>query len=50
LQQNIGFGYGVDGAYQFRLDKAGAISIRGDLGFLGYGRESFHVPLSSTIG
>jgi hypothetical protein len=50
LQQNIGFGYGVDGAYQFRLDQSGALSLRADLGFLGYGQESFQTPLSETIG
>ena len=50
LEQNIGFGYGVDGAYQFRLDRLGAVSLRGDLGFLGYGEESFRVPLSETVG
>jgi hypothetical protein len=50
LQQNIGFGYGADGAYQFRLDQRGAISLRADVGFLGYGQESFRVPLSETIG
>ena len=50
LQQNIGFGYGVDGAYQFRLDRRGILSLRGDLGFLGYGQESFRVPFSETVG
>jgi opacity protein-like surface antigen len=50
LRQNIGFGYGANGAYQFRLDRAGVLSLRGDIGFLGYGQESFRVPLSSTIG
>lgn len=50
LQQNIGFGYGGNAAYQFNLDRDGIISLRGDLGFLGYGQESFTVPLSTTIG
>src|SRR5437868_4624473 len=50
LQDNIGFGYGVDGAYQFRLDQRGALSLRADLGFLGYGQESFRVPFSETVG
>ena len=50
LQQNIGFGYGLDGAYQFRLDQRGVFSLRANLGFLGYGDESFRVPLSETIG
>jgi opacity protein-like surface antigen len=50
LEKNIGFGYGVNGAFLFGLDRAGILSLRGDLGFLGYGQESKHVPLSSTIG
>src|SRR4051812_16440937 len=50
LANNIGFGYGVDGTYMFRLDNAGFLGLRADAGFLQYGRESKHVPLSSTIG
>jgi hypothetical protein len=50
LQQNIGFGYGLNGAFLFRLDRAGIISLRTDLGFLDYGAESKRVPLSPTIG
>lgn len=48
--QNIGFGYGGNAAYLFRLDNAGVLSLRADLGFLGYGSESVRKPLSSTIG
>ena len=47
---NIGLGYGVNAAYLYQLDRAGILSLRGDLGFLGYGHESKRVPLSSTIG
>lgn len=50
LRQNIQFGYGLNGAYLLRLDKAGIFSLRADLGFLDYGDESKRVPLSSTIG
>ena len=50
LAQNIGFGYGLKGAYLFRLDRAGALSLRADGGFLEYGDESMRVPLSSSIG
>jgi hypothetical protein len=30
LGQNIGLGYGIDGAYLFRLDHAGAFALRAD--------------------
>lgn len=50
FQRNIGFGYGGTGAYLFRLDDAGAFSLRADAGVLGYGYESFQTPLSPTIG
>jgi hypothetical protein len=50
LGNNIGFGYGADGTYMFRLDDAGYFGLRADAGFLQYGEESKRVPLSSTIG
>ncbi len=50
LEQNIGFGYGVNGTYLLRLDRTGIFSLRADLGIAGYGEESKRVPLSSTIG
>jgi len=50
LAQNIHFGYGASAAYVFRLDDAGYLSLRADLGLLRYGRESKRVPLSSSIG
>src|ERR1041384_3254993 len=50
LSNNIGFGYGINGAYLFRLDQAGVFSLRADAGILQYGDESKRVPLSSSIG
>jgi hypothetical protein len=50
LQENIGFGYGLNGAYLLRLDHAGYWSLRADAGFAEYGQESKRVPLSPTIG
>jgi opacity protein-like surface antigen len=47
---NIGFGYGAEGTYLFRLDRRGILSLRGDVGIADYGNESKQVPLSSTIG
>jgi len=50
LGQNIARGYGVDGAYLFRLDHQGMFSLRLAAGIVDYGHEAQHVPLSSTIG
>jgi len=50
FRQNIGFGYGGTGTYLLRLDRVGAFSLRADGGILGYGYESFHAPLSPTVG
>ena len=50
LKGNIGFGYGGSGAYMFRLDHAGVLSLRADGALLDYGHESMRVPLSPTIG
>jgi len=50
FNKNIGFGYGANAAYLFRLDRAGALSLRGDLAMASYGEEHFYAPLSSTIG
>lgn len=50
LGNNIGFGYGADGAYLFRLDKRGVFSLRANVGIVDYGNESKRVPLSPTIG
>lgn len=48
--QNIGLGYGLDGAYLIKLDHAGIFGLRADAGFLQYGNESKRVPFSSTVG
>src|SRR5437016_4009077 len=48
LRQNIGAGIGFGGAGLFRLDHAGALALRVDLGIGGYGSESKRVPLSPT--
>jgi len=50
LGQNIARGYGVDGAYLFRLDQRGVFSLRLGTGIVDYGHEAKHVPLSPTIG
>ncbi len=50
LGQNISRGYGVDGAYLFRLDHQGVFSLRFGAGIVDYGHEAKHVPLSPTIG
>lgn len=50
FRQNIGLGYGGTGTYLLRLDNSGAFSLRADGGILGYGYESFHAPLSTTVG
>ena len=50
LGANIPRGYGVDGAYLFRLDHQGAFSLRFGAGIVDYGHEAKHVPLSPTIG
>ena len=46
---NIGLGYGANAAYVFSLDHAGMLSLRADVGFVDYGSESKHVPLSPTV-
>jgi len=50
LGDNIGLGYGLNGTYLFRLDQRGVFSLRADAGFVQYGEESKHVPLSNTVG
>src|SRR5215208_1241460 len=50
LADNIGFGYGLSGAYLLRVDRAGVLSLRADAGIVDYGSESMRVPLSSSIG
>ena len=50
LADNIGFGYGANAAYVFRLDGSGILSLRAGAGFVEYGSESMRVPLSTTVG
>lgn len=47
---NVGLGYGVDGAYLFRLDEAGIWSVRLSAGIVSYGSESRRTPLSESVG
>jgi len=48
--QNIGLGYGVDGAYLLRLDDAGVWSLRLSAGIVRYGDESRRTALSESVG
>jgi opacity protein-like surface antigen len=45
---NVGFGLG--GNFRVGLDPAGVTSLRFDLGFVNYGRETQEVCLSTTVG
>lgn len=47
---HVGLGYGVNGAYLFRLDVAGIWSIRTDVGVVSYGDESRRTPFSESVG
>src|SRR5262245_25376159 len=50
LSHNIGFGYGLTGAYAFQVDRAGFLLLRAGAGYAEYGSETKHFPLNSTIG
>jgi len=50
FSRNVGLGYGVDGAYLFRLDEAGLWSIRLSAGIVSYGAESKRTALSESVG
>lgn len=50
LGRNIGLGYGISGAYLFRVDDSGVLSIRADVAGIQYGNESKHTPFSETVG
>lgn len=43
-------GFGLDLNGRIALDDAGAVSLRGDLGFIQYGRETREVCFSATVG
>jgi len=48
--RNVGRGYGLDGAYLLRLDRAGVWSLRVNAGIIGYGQESRRTALSELVG
>ena len=48
--RNIGHGYGVDGAFLYRLDDAGIWSIRISGGIVSYGDQSRRTVLSESVG
>jgi opacity protein-like surface antigen len=48
--RNVGLGYGIDGAYLLRLDRAGVWSLRVNAGIIGYGHESRRTALSESVG
>lgn len=48
--RNIDLGYGLDGAYQLRLDRAGILSLRASVGALSYGNESRQSAFSESVG
>jgi len=48
--QNTGNGFGVGGTGVVRIDPAGALAWRLDVGFLTYGNESRRIPLAGTGG
>jgi hypothetical protein len=46
----VGLGYGASGAYLFRLDDAGVLSLRAEVGVMSYGGESRRSVLSESVG
>ena len=50
FSRNVGLGYGLDGAYLLRLDRAGVWSLRVNAGIIGYGHESRRTALSESVG
>ncbi|MEO7455225.1 MAG: hypothetical protein ABIY52_03130, partial [Gemmatimonadaceae bacterium] len=50
LASNIGIGYGVNGTLLYRLDQAGIMSLRADVGVVAYGTEVKTVAFSETVG
>lgn len=47
---NVVRGYGLDGAYQLRLDDSGFWSVRVSAGIISYGDESRRTALSESVG
>lgn len=50
LGNHIGLGYGLNGAYLYRLDAVGIWSIRADVGVVEYGNESNRSAFSESVG
>ena len=50
LGRNIGFGYGVSGAYLLRLDRDGVLSFRADIAGVDYGNEWKRSAFSESVG
>ncbi|HEX7978639.1 MAG TPA: hypothetical protein VF461_08555 [Gemmatimonadaceae bacterium] len=48
--ERVGLGYGASGAYLFRLDDAGVLSLRADVGIMTYGGDSRRSMLSEAVG
>jgi opacity protein-like surface antigen len=41
--ENVGTGFGIGGFGRYALDEAGVLSLRADLGFVQYGRETIRI-------
>ena len=50
FRDNVRQGVGGDATLHWKVDRRGILSLGGELGFLGYGRETRRVPLSPTLG
>lgn len=50
LARNIGFGYGVSGAYLYRLDSDGIWSLRAEVAAVAYGNDVTRSAFSETVG
>jgi len=50
FRDNVRQGFGGDVTGHWKLDRQGIFSLGAELGYIGYGRETNRVPLSSTIG
>ncbi len=46
----VNVGIGIGGFFRAGLDRHGILSLRADLGFMTYGRETQRIPLSETVG
>ncbi|HYR83118.1 MAG TPA: hypothetical protein VE422_03460 [Terriglobia bacterium] len=50
FRQNVGNGFGMEGALLYHLDRSGLLSVRFDASWLAYGHETKRVPFSETVG